>query len=86
MERLYGQKSASAFIKAAAGVPAGSAGATTLHAAAEPLAKANIADILPDVQLPEGELGTTARGILGSKSLANDGNLYSTLPSSLLYS
>ena len=71
MERLYGQKSANAYTKAAAGVRAGSSEAATLHAAAASLAEANFADILPDVQLPEGELGTTARGILGSKSLAH---------------
>ena len=85
MEKLYGQRSVNALIKAAAAIRADSSEAKTLHAAAAPLAKAKIADILPHVHLPEGELAKTARGVLGGKLFVHQG-LVRDICSTILYS
>ncbi|KAI0777961.1 hypothetical protein BC629DRAFT_620630 [Irpex lacteus] len=66
MQKLYGQKSANAFVKAASAIPSNSAEAKTLQEAGASLTLTKLADIVPDVQPVEEAFATTAKGVLGA--------------------
>lgn len=69
MQKLYGQKSANAFVKAASAIPSNSAEAKTLQEAGAPLTLTKLADIIPEVQPVEEAFATTAKGVLGGQCL-----------------